>query len=410
MIPILFEHDTTVFTGNGIGFLVDTLDCVVKCSDDTTYEMELRYPIESRLASELTINRIILVKANSRDPNQAFRIYGYDKSFDGTMTVKCQHISYDLNDVLFFPYAKAFGEADHYQGKCIAADYYAPSTLISDVQNSDYLLTTNPFSFSQEYISYGHWPFTKTAHVTVTEPTTVRNVLFGSSNSLISEFGGMCFFDNYNVRFYGGNHTPSDLKTNGLIVEYGKDLIDVTQEENISEMYTGILPYYKGKDRAFIGNSNNRFPESVVHGDILYASGTFQRHHIEPVCVNDYFQESETIDLDIWESTTYPPSVEWIPAKVDVNNAGEDYLNEGQYGIPDVNLTIDYVDVNSDVRVYDIATVRFLNIGIDVNVRVTELEYDVLHEKVQSVSLGKTKTRDFWYNFGHEYNKRSADQ
>ena len=85
MIPILFEHDATVFTGHGLGDLVETIACSVKQSDTNEFELELKYPVTGRLFSELTPNRIIYAKVNNNKstpalrtaPYQALCIYGY---------------------------------------------------------------------------------------------------------------------------------------------------------------------------------------------------------------------------------------------------------------------------------------------------------------------------------------------
>ena len=99
MIPILFEYDTTDFTTHGIGDLIDCISCETSCNDDGEYELSFIYPKDSELFAELTTGRLILAKANSWQQDQIFRIYGYEKEIRGTVTINCEHISYDLNRI-----------------------------------------------------------------------------------------------------------------------------------------------------------------------------------------------------------------------------------------------------------------------------------------------------------------------
>ena len=277
MIPILFEYNATTFTGKGLGEIVDAISCTVNAADDSTYELELHYPMTGKMLSDLTINRIIVAKPDYFHANQAFRIYGYSKNIDGELTVKAQHISYDLSQVIFHPYWSSYPE---YMGRPCHLGYHTPSELLQDLKNVNYLpLGQHNFTFRSSFYT-SDIPFD--AMVVVEEPTTARNVLFGSSNSFLSVYGGVCMFDNYVLNF-----TPNPGYVTDKIIDYGVDLIDVEQEENIANMYTGILPYYIGKDRRYDGQSDWNGPQSVVIGNPAYVSGTFQRHRVLPLNVND---------------------------------------------------------------------------------------------------------------------------
>lgn len=407
MIPILFEHDalTDVNTngyidtsipaiGHGLGDLVESAECVVRQTDENIYELELKYPANGKLVSELKINRLIVAKPNPRDNNQIFRIYGYEKEIDQFITIKAQHISYDLNDVFFFPYWGLYYPSD-YLAKDIHPSYSSPASVIVDLKRTEYYLTPNRFAFNG---SYGNRTYPYRTYMSIDKPTSVRSVF----STLMDTFGGICTYDNYRV-YYTTNNLPVGGKDSRVYIEYGKDLIDLNQEENISEMVTGIIPYFKGKDRSKDGISDWRGPDSVVIGDIQYISGTVDRHKIIPVDVTSKFAESRVLDLDIWGNVS--PQNDWIPLKSCVDNVGKDLIKNGNYGVPEVNITLDSTQINGDIRLYDFVIVRFFKLGIDVKARVSSTTYDVLSERLTKIEIGKSRDRLLTERWDMEYRK-----
>lgn len=406
MIPILFENGTlspkksgsidssTDNIGHGLGDLVEASECVVRQDDSNSYELELKYPVTGRLFSDLKINRLIVAKPNARDKNQIFRIYGYEKGIDHFITVKAQHISYDLNDVIFFPYWGVYYPND-YLAKDVHPIYDMPSMIITDLNSSKYYLNDNPFTISG---IYGSRTYPYGTRLSIDTPKSVRSIL----SDMLSTFGGICVYDNYWV-YYTTNVIPYGGRTNKTIIEYGNDLIDLRQEESIAEMVTGIIPFFKGKDRSKNGQSDWRGPDSVIIGDIHYISGSVDRHRIVPVDVTSKFSKSDVLDADIWGNVN--PGDDWIPLKVCVDNVGENLIKNGNYGVPEVNLTLDSTRVKDDIRLFDIVKVRFLKLGIDVNSRVSSTTYDVLNEQLKEVEIGTSRNRLLSERWDMEYRK-----
>ena len=399
MIPILFEYDATSFDGFGLGEIYDAISCVVKAADDQSYELDLEYPLNGKMLSDLKINRIIVAKANPRDENQAFRIYGYEKNINNILTIKCHHISYDLNDIIFFPYESS--GYDYFMGKCVRYSYYDPRFLIDDVKNSNFILYgTNNFIINGVDYNTSGYPYA--SHVTIDHPMSLRSALFGSGG-LIDVFGGVCRFNNFRL-FFTDNPTQSGY--NDFQIYYGIDLIDLRQEENNLNVYTGIIPYYKGKDKSLDGNTVTRAPESVVIGDIQYAEGTFERQRILPVDVTSIFSEtknSSVLDLDIWTSGN--PGVDYIPTKAEVDNQGRKLIATKKYGVPDISISVDATHIDQNLCLYDIVHVYFVKFGIKVDSRVNSIEYDTLRERINQIELGRTMASGLWSFWDSEYRK-----
>ena len=102
MIPGLYAENETNFSHNGLGLLADTIYCYPEEIRNSNYEIELAYPVFSRMYKEIKANRWIKAKANDRFEPQLFRIYYISKPIGGKITVKAEHISYLLKDNFIF--------------------------------------------------------------------------------------------------------------------------------------------------------------------------------------------------------------------------------------------------------------------------------------------------------------------
>lgn len=350
MIPILFEYSATSFTTHGIGDLIDCTDCVVQLTADGEYEMSFNYPITGELIHELTIGRLIYVKANPWQNNQIFRIYGYEKGIGGILTVNCQHISYDLANIP----VKNFKSAASANANTVMANMKTNSVSISG-------LSVNSFTFTSNVSGTAH---TVDGYFELGSPSTVRSVLLDGESSIQGCFGGDYVFDNYTVSLLSTGGSDR-----GVVVEYGVDLMDLRQEENISETVTGILPYYTYTDTQDV--------TQTTYGSVQYASGTFRSHKVSPMSMNEYFPDQA-------EHTS--------PTAAQLNTKAQQWIaSETDFGKPEINLTLSYAQLGQDVRLHDAVTVRFVKMGIDVKSKVVSVKYDVLKERILEVQVGKTK-------------------
>ena len=59
MKPVLYEHNETAFTNQGIGVLVDCISCYVEEKINSTYELTMVYPTTGKWYEELREFRLI---------------------------------------------------------------------------------------------------------------------------------------------------------------------------------------------------------------------------------------------------------------------------------------------------------------------------------------------------------------
>ena len=212
----LFESTATDFSTNGIGPLPDAIMCRVTEEANGPYELEMDYPITGQFYDEILFRRILLVKPNPYANRQPFRIYAISKPISGRVTVNAQHISYDLSNYTVSPItATTVVEAFEH--------------LFASMDNID----NCPFSYE---LPDGK---ATAADLNITKPMSAKAILGGVEGSILDTYRGEYEWDGYKVKLW--NNRGEDR---GVAIRYGKNLTDLRQEENISEVYTAVRPYW----------------------------------------------------------------------------------------------------------------------------------------------------------------------
>ena len=228
MIPVLFEaiypNTHSTFTGHGLGDLIDATEIIAKESSDDGHEWELsfNYPENGELFNDIKNNAIVVAKVNSYQDPQAFRIYSVKRNLNHTINVSCQHISYDLANIPVTPFKV--------ENARTAVSKLSTNKVVSFPYDHFNISTDIPDPIPDPTTDYYVLDFD--------EPKSSLSVLLDGDDSIVGKYGGDIVINNYsiNIKEIGGREQTETI-------EYGKDLIDFSQEENIGEMITGILPY-----------------------------------------------------------------------------------------------------------------------------------------------------------------------
>ena len=329
MIPILFAPNATVFTTNGVGRLSDAIKCVVHEERNGVFELEMVYPVTGKHFSDITHSAIIVAKPSARRSLQAFRIYKITTPLNGRVTILAQHISYQLSFIPVNPFSAGSLAAALAGFRSNAAES-CPFTLTAD--------------------------FTSASSYAVPLPVSIRSYLGGTRGSILDVYGGEWEFDNYNCILH-----RSRGQDNGYSIRYGKNLVDLKQEQNIENTYTGLYPYWKSEETMVT------LPEKVVHASTA-ANYPFQR----------------TITKDFSDKFQNAPTVAQLRAYA--NN----YMTANHIGIPAVNLSVDFVHLSefSNIDLCDTVTVYFEKLGVEVSSKVIEIHWDVLKDRYDSIQIG----------------------
>ena len=349
MIPILYPANETAFISEGIGPLSDVLSCYVEEEKNGSYELEMEYPVTGILFSEIKTGRVILAKASDSGDWQPFDIYNVSPTMDGVVTVNAEHISYRLSGIPVEPF-NATGIVSALQGLKQHSLISNPFTVWTDIDN-----TTTKFS--------------------VKIPQSFRSCLAGTDGSILDTFSGSrgCEyeFDRFQVKVHAHRG-----QNNGVFIEYGKNLTDLEQEEDISECFTGVLAYWKDSQNA----------EQMLWSDIQYIENhaSYPRERIYVLDASNDFDQDETVTKEL------------------LNQRAAKYGEDNDIGRPSVNLTISFINLSQtvefadsapieSVRLCDEVNVYFPLLEVDVTTQVIRTKYDSILERYEEIELGDVK-------------------
>ena len=365
MIPILYEETEIEFKTNGIGRLVDAISCTVTEERNGVYELEMEYPETGKLFKELKHSRIIGAVPSEDAAIQGFEIYKISKPINGVVTVDARHVSYRLS--------------------------YVPTlldgTVVSSAQSAlqmlfDRAMVSHPFSFTTDV--------TKAGTFDSDGLYSIRGMLAGTTGSILQSFGGEYEFDNWRVIL----HSVRGAKTN-VVLDYGKNITDFKQEENIENTSTSVIAYWE--------NSSSDSGVTRVVGDIQNSDNVNRFPYNRPLlfdCSQDYKD---------------------APTKDQLNAKAQSYIKANGIGIPHVSIGVSFVALWQTEEYKDIAplekvhlcdtlTVRFSKLGVETTAKVIKTEYNVLMDRYNKISIGDTKysLADTILNISDEIKQSSA--
>ena len=340
MKPILFPANATRFSTNGLGRLEPT-KCTVIEERNGQYELSCIVPVSSPHYSDIRNNMIIAVSPSDGATIQAFRIYQITEPLNGLVTLSARHISYDLSYNSVMPFTA---------NSCSAA-------LLG---LNSYAVETQPFTFWTDK--------SVVADFAVKVPQPIRSCLGGQRGSILDVYGGVYEWDNWTVKLW--TRRGSD---NGVTLRYGKNITDLSQEQNLESVVTGIVPFWANESTVVT------LPEKSV--DSAYAS---------------QYPYKRTVPVDFsseWESA---------PTAAQLRARAQSYVVANKIGIPKISLKVSFVALWQTeeyktvaplerVKLCDTVHIIFERYNIDAVAEVVRTEWDVLNERYLSIELGEAR-------------------
>ena len=342
---LLYSADETQFDTNGIGSLADAVSCVVTEERNSTYELEMVYPVTGQHYADIQYRTLIFVKPNPFDQPQPFRVYRISRPLNGLVTVYAWHISYDLNGIPVKPFHT----------------YTIDATLSALTTNA---AITNIFTYSTDK------PDSMAGEVWTDAPYSARNILGGIEGSVLQTYRGEFKFDRFNVALLTNRG-----QNNGVTLRYGKNLIGLTQDEDFSELYTGVAPFWKGEDTSVY------LPETIV-----FAQGSFGFERILSLDLSGEFDAEPTLDQ--------------------LRTRAAQYISDNAISTPKDSLDIDYaMDATiGSVRLCDTVSCLYMALGVQATAKVVKTVYDALLERYKSITLGSIRS-----NFADSYAQQTQN-
>ena len=344
MIPVFYPPNTTDFSSFGLGVLTDTISCEVTEERNGVFECLLKYPVSGQHYGLITKECVIKAKPNDTAADQAFRIYRITKPLNGIVTIYGQHISYDLANVPVLPFS---------------TESRSPQLILSQLLAGDTRFT-------------GWTDYSDAKAFSVTQPKSVRACLGGTEGSMLSKWYGEFEWDNFTVKF----HSHRGQKT-GVVIEYGKNLTALEQDEDNSGVYTALLPYAVYTPEGTDTETVVTLPEVTL-----------------PIVTSEIVR-AKTLIMDFSDQFDGVVAEEALRAKAN------SYIKANPLGatIPTVKVSFEplwkqpeYSALLERVNLCDTVTIRHSLLGVSVSAMVIETVYDTLAERYKSISLGQSKS------------------
>ena len=338
--PILYSPVETDFGHNGLGILNDCVSCVVTEEANGIFELEMEYPMDGIHYEEILNRSIIKAKPDQFREPQLFRVYHKSKPLSGIVSVSAEHISYDLSGIPVSPF-----EAD------------SASHALQSLKNN--AVTECPFEFWTDKATSGKF--------TVSVPSSIRSKFGGSSGSILDVYGGEFEFDNFKVKLHKNRGF-----NRGVSIRYGKNLTNIKQDENCSNVATGIYPFWANQDGELV-----ELPEKIVN-----AEGTYNFSRVKTVDFSQDFEQKPTTE-QLRERATR-------------------YVKNNRIGVPVVSTSVSFAQLEQSIEykglkilehvgLFDDVNVVFPALGVENTAKAVKLVYNVILDRVESVTLGSVK-------------------
>lgn len=327
-------------TGLGFGVVDDSISCEVTEVLNGEYTLEMVYPVSGRRFANLQVRRVLLSTVVPDGSNlQPFRIMSISKPLNGRVTVRANHISYDLSGYIIAPVIM-----NDYVYNILPTIFSMPSPVNPFTPNTD--LTGNA-AFVNRYNS------------------SIRSCLAGRRGSILDKFGGEFEWDRFTVNLWkrrGAN--------NGVRIEYAKNLTGLDVDTDASNVYSHVQAYW------FDSETNEE-----SHGSRVATGAT----GLERTLVIDASEDYET-----------------KPTATTLTNYATSYISTHDLTAPTISISANFVDLSQTeeykkyrnlevVNLGDTVAVYHAGLGVNITTRVRQTVYDVLRNRFTSLKLGNIR-------------------
>lgn len=323
----VFGQTDKIFTSNGDIVLIP-LKARVHNNDNGEYYLDLETGLDY---IDYFIEGNVVV-ANTPTGDQAFRIGNVIKT-KHKLTSKCYHVFYD------------------------SENYLIANAEIVDATCSEALTILNTATEPQSEFTVG------SDIQTVKSLSIVRKSLYEAVREVTDLFGGHLVRNNFS--FSIKNDIGQD---NGVIIQYKKNLKDITCQEDWSEVVTKLLPV--GKDEILL---NAIDPDADI-----YVTSSIQ--YDLPYCKTMQFTQDNINQEDYETEDDYKEAL-----VADLLTQATDYVEINC--LPKVNYSLK-ADLDRITDIGDIIEVIDDRLGVHITTKVIGYEYDCIFERYVGVEFG----------------------
>lgn len=322
----VFDRVESSFLSNG-NIVIQPYKSYIHKVDNSDYYLELECSLD--YLDYIVEQNIIM--ANTPAGDQPFRIFNVQKTRN-KIRATCKHAFYD------------------------SANYLIADSYVVDKNANDALDHLNNATDNTS-------PFTMSSDIsTINSFRCVRKSLLEAVAEVQSRWGGHLIRDGWNISLMSSIGTD-----NGIVIQYKKNLKEITVDYNWDSVVTKLLPV--GKDGLLLD-------DLYVSSDVSYEIPFTKTVSFEQdISEEDFKDENGNVD-----------SVAYIQAlKDDLRQQAQTYVNENC--IPKVNYTLK-ANLEKLTDVGDVVEVIDERLGINITTNVISFVYDCILEKYVEIEFG----------------------
>ena len=361
----VLPYKTTPSLYDSSKYLIGTLnDAVINTinSDGTNWTLIMQYPKSGVYSNSLIVGFYIYAQPELGREMTMFEITYSQEIVEGTKTV---HATAPIT-----PYIPPV-----LNSMTVSQALTLINTNVNQVQACPFLFSANPATSGDTWAITQHEFWTDI-------PKAVRPLLQGSEGSVVDVFGGEWEFDHYNCILH-----ESRGSDNGVQYRYGKNITSISERINIDDIYTHAFSYWKGTASS---------STDTEQGEYYVMTGTVMNSVDSAYTSMFPSQRTRVIDAS--------GEFETKPTQGQLDAYTTKYVTDHSSGTPTVTIQVSIIDLANtqeyediaaleQVNLYDTVTIVFPQFGINVKSKITEIEFDVLKEKNNRVTIGDVTTK-----------------
>lgn len=379
MIPILYSKNEKSFTSNGLGRLSESISCKVTEKRNNSYQVTMEYPVCGKLANHIKVGNIIFCKTNYNSRPQAFDIVEVEAN-GATLRVTGEHISRRLKYCVF---------------NRMTLFLVDPQTTFESLNTDmrENVIGIDDFHFESDVTAQDIKNYLKDDTINLSSPPcavgdNLLDFFIGQSGMLsrkmslmndghynVTGYGdcGDFLFDNFNVHFYKNRGDDAGVK-----LRTGSNVQRMTFLEEDRQSVTAVCPVWRGRNPVTGGQMEKSLRDYDESSDgIVYSDKKYDYHRIVKLDLSTVFEQSPTQAEMISESKRYIADHE--------RNNLNSYCS---YSIDVPQVKTDFLDC---IELCDLVTIEDEDLHIQKKLKVTEIEYDSLRERLIRVVVGNPK-------------------
>lgn len=379
MIPILYSKEEKQFTSNGIGRLADAISCKVTEKRNNSYQVTMEYPVQGKLAEHIKIGNIIFCTTGYKKKCQAFDIVEVEAT-GSTLRVTAEHVSRRLKyavfnrTTLFLVDPKTTFESieTDMRGNIIGINDFHFSSDVTESDVKKYLNDSNVVLYSPDCnVGDNLFDFFEGQNGILSRKMTLAD----DGKYVVAGYGdcGDFLFDGFNVSFLKQRGDDAGVK-----LRTGSNVQRLTFLEEDRQSVTAVCPVWKGRNPTTGAQMEKSLRDFDDASDgIVYSDKKYEYHRIVKLDLSTVFEQSPTKSEMISEAQRYMKDHE--------RNNLNSYCS---YSIDVPQTKSDFLDC---IELCDLVTIEDVDLKIQKKLKVTEIEYDSLRERITRLVVGNPK-------------------